>query len=238
MARKKIVFVIVEGPSDDEALAVLLDRIYDNNSVYVYIAHCDLTTEMDASGNYVRGYSILNKVGGIVKEYMNRSHLSKTHFREIVHIIDMDGAYIPDEAIQQSDEADKPIYSQSTIYTDNVMSIKKRNEQKRGCIDKLSSTPSVCGISYQSYYMSCNLDHVLYDKLNLTDDEKEKEATQFAKAYKDDIPGFIHFISNSDFSVTSGYLESWAFIKSEKHSLERHTNFGICVQRALDGNNA
>lgn len=29
VARKKIVFVIVEGPSDEEALGVLLNRIYD-----------------------------------------------------------------------------------------------------------------------------------------------------------------------------------------------------------------
>ncbi len=33
MARRKIVFVIVEGPSDDEALGVLLNRIYDKNAV-------------------------------------------------------------------------------------------------------------------------------------------------------------------------------------------------------------
>ncbi|HKM06241.1 MAG TPA: hypothetical protein VJ869_04565 [Sphaerochaeta sp.] len=30
MARKKIVFVIVEGPSDAEALEVLLNQIFDN----------------------------------------------------------------------------------------------------------------------------------------------------------------------------------------------------------------
>jgi len=33
VARRKIVFVIVEGPSDDEALGVLLNRIYDKNAV-------------------------------------------------------------------------------------------------------------------------------------------------------------------------------------------------------------
>lgn len=37
MPRKKIVFVIVEGPSDEEALGVLLNRIYDSKAVYVQV---------------------------------------------------------------------------------------------------------------------------------------------------------------------------------------------------------
>ena len=32
MAHRKIVFVIVEGPADDEALAYLLGRIYDKDN--------------------------------------------------------------------------------------------------------------------------------------------------------------------------------------------------------------
>jgi hypothetical protein len=39
VARRKIVFLIVEGPSDDEALGVLLNQIYDKNTVYVHITH-------------------------------------------------------------------------------------------------------------------------------------------------------------------------------------------------------
>ena len=45
MARKKIVFVIVEGPSDDEALGVLFSKVYDKDSVYVHIMHGDITSQ-------------------------------------------------------------------------------------------------------------------------------------------------------------------------------------------------
>ena len=83
--------------------------------------------------------------------------------------------------------------------------------------------------------MSCNLDHVLYDKLNSTDEEKEKDAFSFAKEYGQNIPEFVKFISESSFSVGGSYQESWAFIKEGKHSLERHTNLGICIERALTG---
>lgn len=44
-ARKKIVFTIVEGPSDEEALGVLLQRIYDRNAAFVHIMHRDITTD-------------------------------------------------------------------------------------------------------------------------------------------------------------------------------------------------
>lgn len=35
MARKKIVFIIVEGPSDQDALELLLNNIFDSNRVFV-----------------------------------------------------------------------------------------------------------------------------------------------------------------------------------------------------------
>ena len=43
MARKKIVLVIVEGSSDETALGVMLDQIYDKDSVHVHIMHGDIT---------------------------------------------------------------------------------------------------------------------------------------------------------------------------------------------------
>ena len=63
--------------------------------------------------------------------------------------------------------------------------------------------------------MSSNLDHVLYGKLNSSDEDKENDAYAFAKNYKDDIDGFLKFISDSDFSRMEGYKESWAFIKKD-----------------------
>ena len=230
MARRKIVFVIVEGPSDDEALGVLLHRVYDKNTVYVEITHGDVTTTKGAGSS-----TILSMLGGILETYMKGNHLTRTHFQEIVHIVDMDGVYIPDNAIIEDQTANKPIYSLTEIRTANVRGIINRNATKCGCIDKISSTPRLHHIPYQAYFMSCNLDHVLYDKLNSTDEEKEKDAFSFAKEYGQNIPEFVKFISESSFSVGGSYQESWAFIKEGKHSLERHTNLGICIERALTG---
>jgi len=45
MPSKKIVFIIVEGPSDDTALGVLLNKIYDPAFVHVHITHGDITSD-------------------------------------------------------------------------------------------------------------------------------------------------------------------------------------------------
>ncbi len=74
--------------------------------------------------------------------------------------------------------------------------------------------------------MSCNLDHVLYDKRNLSDSEKEDEAIRFARRYHDDIAGFLDFICHSLFSVMGTRKETWQFIETGDNSLQRHSNLG------------
>lgn len=76
--------------------------------------------------------------------------------------------------------------------------------------------------------MSCNLDHVLHNKLNSSDDEKQNDAHKFAAMYRENIPDFMRFITESDFTVYGNYRETWNFIAQDLHSLERHTNLGLC----------
>ena len=225
VARKKIVFVIVEGPSDEEALGVLLNRIYDKDTVFVQIMHKDITAEYGNSSA-----NIVAAIGNEIRAYAKSNHYTKNDFREIIHIIDMDGTYIPDANIIEDKEAIKPKYFLNDIRTCNVENIVRRNNIKSANVNKLCSCYEIWGVSYRAFYMSCNLDHVLYNKLNRSDEEKENDSYKFAMKYKDNIPEFLDFISNSDFSVVDGYKESWDFIKQDLHSLERYTNLGLCFK--------
>lgn len=224
MSRRKIIFVIVEGPSDEETVGVLLNRIYSNNSVYVHVMYCDITAELE-----VNPRNIVAKIGNLVKDYAGRI-FKPEDFRNIIHIADMDGAYIPNDAIVDDVSALKPVYSTTMIRTANKKGIENRNQRKRENLNRLSSINKIWNIPYQIYYMSCNLDHVLYGKLNCSDDEKEFNALNFAKKYMDNIPCFIKYMSNSDFSVIDNYSKSWDFIREDLHSLERHTNLGLCLK--------
>ena len=224
MPRKKILFVIVEGPSDDAALSVLLSRFFDSNVVHVHGMHCDITTELGVTPN-----NIVRTIGDCVKKFAGRLYKSGD-FCQIIHSVDMDGAFIPNNAVVEDASAAKPIYSITEIRTRQKSGIENRNLRKRENLNRLLSTPEIGKIPYRVYYMSCNLDHALYGKLNSTDEEKENDAFFFAKTYMSDIPGFIQFISESDFSVTNSYQQSWQYIREDLHSLERHTNLGLCFK--------
>ena len=66
----------------------------------------------------------------------------------------MDGAYIPDNAIIEDSNVDKPIYSLTEIHTNNIQRIINRNATKRDCLNRISSTSRIHKIPYQVYFMS------------------------------------------------------------------------------------
>ena len=223
MARKKIVFVIVEGKSDEEALGLALTKIFDKQKVHVHIMHGDITTS-----DKVTPDTVVAKLGNEIRAYAEANHFTEKDFQEIIHVVDTDGAYIPEDRIIEDISASGVIYSPTEIRAKSKSAIEKRNQQKKGNINKLISCKRIWKVPYRIFYMSCNLDHVLYDKMNTSDKEKEENSYRFAVQYRDRVQEFKAFFSDSVFSVVTGYKESWTFVKQDLHSLERHTNFALC----------
>lgn len=91
MARtdRKIVFVIVEGPSDDTALHFFLEEIFSSESVHVEIVHGDITTKPDAKPD-----NIATKVDFYIRRYLSNYHLRPSDILGIIHIVDADGVYV------------------------------------------------------------------------------------------------------------------------------------------------
>lgn len=225
MARKKVVFVIVEGVSDDTALGISLGHVFDKESVYIHIMRGDITTR-----NGVNSQNIIAKIGDVVKSYAKSQHYTAKNFKQIIHIVDTDGGYIKDEKIMEDSNCINPLYESDGIHTNDVRGIIARNEQKRDNLLRLRSCGNIWNIPYSVYYMSCNLDHVLHGKRNSTDEEKENDAYAFAKKYKNDCNGFVKFICESEFSVKGDYKESWYHIEKGMNSIERYTNLAICIE--------
>ncbi len=229
MSRRKIVYVIVEGPSDDTALGVILQQLFDKDKVYVEIMHGDITSDKKVNSS-----NIAAALGDIIKTYANANHFKREDFREVIHLVDTDGAFIDDNYIIEDITADKPIYSLTSIHTNKLDELKNRNERKSKNLSRIASLNQVWkSVPYKAYYMSCNLDHVLYDKQNSSDDEKENNAFAFAKKYKNDIDGFLTFMLDPDFSKVNDFKSSWNFIMEGMHSLERWSNLGICFQKII-----
>ena len=232
LARKKVVLVIVEGPSDDTALGIMLSKIYDKKSVHVQIMHGDITTRKGVHSN-----NIVAKIGNEVRGFAKSNHYLPKDFEEIIHLVDTDGAYIPDEKIILDMNADHIMYEADGIHTTSQQEIIARNKQKRENLQRLRGQGKIWNIPYRVCYMSCNLDHVLHNKRNSTDDEKEIDAYAFAKKYQNDVNGFVNFICNSDFSVSGDYKESWEHIEKGMNSIERNTNLGIWIMEEIDKEN-
>lgn len=229
LARKKVVLVIVEGPSDDTALGVMLNQVFDKDSVHVHILHGDITTR-----NGVTSQNIVSKIGNDVRVFAKSQHYTSCDFRQIIHIIDTDGVYIPDDSIYENSTCDNILYESDGIYTSNRQSIIERNLQKKENLYRLRITGQIWKVPYKVYYMSCNLDHVLYNKRNSTDEDKEDDAYEFAKKYKNDLTGFLKFICDSNFSVGGNYKESWEHIENGMNSIERYSNLGICITEEME----
>lgn len=179
MARKKIVLVIVEGPSDEVALGMALSQVYDKDFIYVHIMHGDITARRGVSSK-----NIVAKLGNEVTAYAKSQHYKASDFKQIIHIVDTDGAYIPDDNIMEKENYLDIRYENDGIYTNNKASVMTRNQQKRDNLYRLRSCGIIWTIPYSLYYMSCNLDHVLYDKKNSTDKDKENDAYCFAKSIR------------------------------------------------------
>lgn len=229
MARKKIVFVIVEGSSDDTALGVALNQVYNKDSVYVHIMHGDITTERGVTPE-----NIITKVGNAVRNYAKSNHYKAKDFKQIIHIVDTDGVYLADDKIMEDQTCQEIRYESDGIYTKNPQGIRARNEQKRDNLFRLRSNGRVWNIPYRVYYMSCNLDHVLHNKRNSTEEEKENDSYAFAKKYKDRVEDFIHFICESSFSLSGDFKKSWEHIERGMNSIERYTNLGICLEDEIE----
>ena len=229
LARKKIVLVIVEGPSDEVALGMALSQIYDKDFIYVHIMHGDITARRGVSSK-----NIVAKLGNEVTAYAKSQHYKASDFKQIIHIVDTDGAYIPDDNIMEKENYLDIRYENDGIYTNNKASVMTRNQQKRDNLYRLRSCGIIWTIPYSLYYMSCNLDHVLYDKKNSTDKDKENDAYVFAKKYKGKVESFKEFICKSPFSVTGDYKGSWDYIEKDLNSVNRYTNLCICIENELE----
>ncbi len=225
MARRKVIFIIVEGPSDDTALGITLNQVFDKNLVYIHIMHGDITTRKG-----VNSQNIVSKIGNEIKAYAKANHFKKDDFKQIIHIVDTDAAYLSENKIIEDEQKDKLSYQDDGIHTNNIDKVIVRNKQKKENLFRLRSCGSIWGVQYKVYYMSCNLDHVLYDKRNSSDEEKEQDAYCFAKQYRKNIGDFLEFMCNSSFSVKGDFKKSWEFIEQDMHSIERYTNLSIFLE--------
>lgn len=225
--RRKVVLVVVEGASDEIALEQSFMALFNPNEIMTKVMHGDVTADMVSNPA-----NIVSSVGNLVRGWASKYGLKRSDFLRVIHITDTDGTFISDaNVIEDGNHDDRPEYDETNIVASLGSRVRERNARKRFNLNKLSSTPAVWGdIPYSIYYMSCNLDHVLYGMQNSDDEAKRQNAFQFAKKYKDDLDGFVKYISDPAIAVAGDYKATWEYIRQGLNSLHRHTNLNLCFQ--------
>ena len=220
---KKTVLFIVEGASDKTALEKIFKAIYKKNrNIDFKFTDGDISSDPTATKNNVE-----ERIYQIVQEFLKDKKLNKSDIYQIVQIFDMDGAYIPEEAIIRGEEY-RFVYTPTNILCKDVERVKERNELKQGIMNHLLTVHEIKDIPYEMYFMSCNLDHALYDEMNLDKEMKQEYADQFYETFIDREKLFIDFLNSEVVNgVPNTMTSSWRYIREELHSLERHTNLHI-----------
>lgn len=246
--KRKVVLFLVEGQSEINALKPTISALYDSIDPNVEV----FFPTMIENGDDIRG-DITSKFGIhpnviekcidklFLKTFYDREKLYPKDITEIIHLVDLDGAYISDDCIVLGENPtgnDKPYYTENNIMVSNVDSIVQRNQRKRDNLNYLSALTEIHTGSkrpkYSAFFFSSNLDHFLYGNANLSPQEKANRASEYAAQFELDPNSFVSSIKSTP-GVLLGmdYSQSWQFIQQENRSLHRHSNINILFDRLL-----
>ena len=231
---KKIILLFVEGPTDEDTLALIFSKLIKEQNIEFEVMHGDLTASEDITVKYIE-VSIQEKVA----EYLRKNpFITINDIRKVVQIIDTDGAFVSGAQIVQS-SSDQTKYCETHIEARDKNRLMRRNISKRSIVHhlmklkKLKKTDILQqSIPYEIYYFSRNLEHVLHNVSgSLSDEEKEELAFEFADYYNTHPEEFLEFLYNGEFHVPGDYDETWKFIMDNGNSLKRYCNLSNFFER-------
>lgn len=108
-SKRKIIFIIVEGISDQTAIAAAMSKLIRTENVIVEFTRGDITTEFGISPA-----NIASKVGNFIKDYSKPYSYKASDYLEVIHIIDTDGAFIGNDRVLEA-SIEKTLYECDSI---------------------------------------------------------------------------------------------------------------------------
>ncbi len=227
--QKKFILFIVEGSNDKKEITAMLHSPYFSQYKDKYqFEFIDLRYDITAK----EGNTEKNIQGKLNETFLNWresgipfNRIKPSDVQEIVHIIDMDGAFIPKENVEYSDVG-RFFYDEKRILSYIPSDAVGRNNRKSKIIKKLLTVSQIDGVPYSIYFLSCNMDHVLFNERNPAQQAKDSKARSFPfLCAKTDI--LQKTIFNPAIAAQGTYEESWIDIQKDHNSLGRYTNFNL-----------
>ena len=95
---KKVILFLVEGPTDEDALAVIFTRLVNNHDIKFEVLRTDITADEDMTVKYIE-----ERIDKVIQKYLLKNpFVVAEDIIKVVQIIDTDGAFIPTSLVKQS----------------------------------------------------------------------------------------------------------------------------------------
>lgn len=239
MMRKKFILFIVEGYNDKIEIDAMLhspmfEQYRHSYEPFFYVTQGDVMMSSIKVRNKkvkVTSDNIQKALDDIVLNFRRTngpySNISVSDIHEVVQITDTDGAFIPNYRVIRDDNYVYCTYFDDCIKINNVDGIVGRNRRKAEIIRKLLNVKQIGNIPYSLYYVSCNMDHVLFNERNLSKNAKVENSKEFAFTCKKTPEHLSQNLFKSGIMADGSYEESWEIIQDGISSLGRYTNFNL-----------
>lgn len=227
---KKFILFLVEGKNDEREIGAILhspcfDQYREKYQIQFLTKGGDITAASGVSANNIQGK--LNEVLLYFrKNGVPFSNIKVSEIQEFVQIVDMDGAFINPAHIVRG-TSNGFYYTDDSIVTSNVDGAIGRNKKKAEILQKLSGIQQIGNVPYSVYYASCNMDHLLFDNRMPPPNVKTACAYRFIERCSADSSFLDESIFKQGVMSEGTYDESWAYIKQDTNSLNRHTNINL-----------
>lgn len=238
--KKKVLFVILEGVSDELFFFDALERYTTNKQIVIKAFDGDIFTDPQQERVEIRER--------IRSFFISRlGDLKLQDILGIIHITDTDGSYASnDKVIVDEEQNDGLRYATDGIYVRDQAEkekkeyrnqIKKQNTQLAARLNQIQYKG--VKIPYRLFYLSQNLEHVVFDRLNVPSKEKTKIMVRYLKRVhgttevEDLLNSLLPTINAEDINKHKG---SWEFIMEDNRSLQRYANV-VLMYEFVDGIN-
>lgn len=241
-----LVIALCEGKTDIPYLNIPLDAYFQDK----YGAKCKIVS---IGGDVTSDLSIddcdyIKIVSDYIEEKLGDSKnkidcdIAK-NIKEIVHIIDIDQAYISEDKMTVDPEVEGFLYTRQGTISNSKNKIKERNANKIKNINKLLSTKTLnifgSEIPYSLYFYSVNIDDFYNENaLNLSSSDKARLAALFERRYllkqtnKGKVKLFLDLIKNNNpDNFPNNLKESWDYITFDNHSLLKCSNVNMIIEK-------
>jgi len=252
----------VDGQSDIDALHVQFKDLFDQiggDKIDVDFRYAEFQGENQGDITTLKGVTVDNVERKIYRLYFKQkdknSGLGWDDLTYIIHIIDLDGAYVQEKGIKEFTKEEETLADRlmtqgkpkNTLYFDDHIAVRKdensarvssvslmndRNRRKRQIIEYLIEKDEITvdkrKVKYALYFFSSNLDHFLYGDANLTGAEKMRQAASFSDN-NGDAEALVDFFDKSEFCTSDDYYTSWKNVRNA--SLARGTNVNLLIDK-------